>query len=64
MPHKLYGIGRRGVAIHPPNTGLNVLDSPIPLWHDIKVPERIIEERGPSGGAQWHIIEFEVRDGS
>ena len=56
---KLYGLGRRGVAVLPPDTDpdVNPFDTPIPLFTERDIVEAIIKE---SGTGAWHVIEYEV----
>ena len=51
---KLYGLGRRGVAIRPPDIAW---DAPVPLFTERDIVEAIIKE---SGTGAWHVIEYEV----
>lgn len=53
---KLYGLGRRGIAISPPDTDW---DAPVPLFRERDVVEAIIKE---SGTGAWHVIEYEVTE--
>ena len=53
---KLYGLGRRGVAIRPPGTDV---DTPIPLFTERDVVDAVIKE---SGTGAWHVIEYEVTE--
>ena len=55
---KLYGLGRRGVAVRPPGGESDGFD-PIRLFTDRDVVEAIIKE---SGTGAWHVIEYEVSE--
>jgi hypothetical protein len=57
---KLYGLGRRGVAIRPPSMsviGGHDVDAPILLFSNREAVQKIIDG---SGVGAWHVIEYEV----
>lgn len=63
---KLYGLGRRGVAIHHPDFevvgGEGAVAAPVPLFTDRTVVERVIAERNTEHGiGSLHVITYEVQ---
>ena len=57
---KLYGLGRRGVAIHMPDSDP---DMPLPLFTDPAPVQAVIDEQNRKRGlGVLHVIEYEVRD--